>query len=139
MKDFFRMMFIEPFQDDHWTGYLLGGLIWLWALIVAGLITCGVGNGINRIGREEQNGKSIVIEKCFVPAHSESYGKGQIRWVDDACHLHLEKDKLSDCVWVSHHYYNHTQIGDTICIRYYTGRLWNSLYIVSFCGEENNY
>lgn len=128
-------MFIEPFQDNNWASYLIGGFMWLLALMVTGVITYGFGNGINRIGRDEQNGKSIVIKKCFIPAHSESYGKGQTQWVDDAWHLHLEKDKLSDCVWVSHHYYNHTQIGDTICIRYYTGRLWNSLYIVSFCGK----
>lgn len=133
MKDFLKTTLIEPFTEG-WFGWLLGILMWI---LLLGLSTLGIGcilNGGNRIGRQEQKGIGIVIEKCFVPAHRESYGKGQSRWVDDAWHLHLEKDSLSDCIWVSHHYYCHTEIGDKICMIYYTGRLWSSLYIVSFCG-----
>lgn len=136
MKEFLKDIFIDIFEEKHWSNYLLGILIWLMCLLIVGLLTCGITNGVNRIGRQEQSGTGTVTEKCFVPAHSESYGKGQSRWVDDAWHLHIKIDGLSDCIWVSHNYYNNTSIGDTKCIEYYTGRLWNSLYIISFCGRE---
>lgn len=139
MKDFFRMILIESFEDKDWVSYCLGVIMWFFVLIISGFIVCCFCNGINRIGQQEQNGIGIVTEKCFVPAHSEVYGKGQLRWVDDAYNLQLTKDNLSDYICVSHHYYNHTEVGNKICMIYYTGRLWKSLYIVSFCGEKNNY
>lgn len=131
MKDFLKMLLIEPFTDDDWLGFWLGIVMWIIMLMITGVILLGICQAANRIGRQDQVGNGIVVEKDFIPAHREHHGKAGSHWVEDAWLIYIEKDNLSDYIYVSHCYYNHIQVGDTVCIDYYTGRLWKSFYIIS--------
>lgn len=143
MKEFFKMCLIEPFEDNDWIGYILGGVMWLIALaITAGLIWLNVWL-IDSSFLPLKQKEGVVTDKYYVPAHTTTTyvmsGKVMIpitNYISESYDITIEIDGITDDVGLCNSYWNTVQIGDKLCCEYTNGRILKSLYIKSFCGEE---
>ena len=130
-------MFIEPFTDGFWRA-LLGILMWLLALLVAGLILLGALFLIDSVGLKEKQGKGVVIEKWFEPAHTYTtfvmVGKvsvPQIRHVSDTWKVKIQINYITDNVSFYESDWNALSINQKVNCTYENGRIWDSLYITN--------
>ena len=135
MKEFFKTILIEPFTEEHsYVGrginIIMGLIGWLAFLMVLGLIIWGLAYSVNVIGRHDEKGVGIIYDKTFVPEHYEMRGKVNT-FIPDSWYLNVRKNNLKDCIKVSYSFYSDINISDSVHIDYYTGRLYNSLYIKS--------
>ena len=138
MRDsIFYDMFIEPFTDGFWMA-LLGILMWLLALIVAGLILWGTLYLIDSVGLKEKKGKGVVVEKWFEPAHTYTtfvmVGKvsvPQIHHVPDTWKVKIQINDITDNVSFYESDWNAITINQKVNCTYENGRIWDSLYITN--------
>ena len=138
MRDsIFYDMFIEPFTDGFWMA-LLGILMWLLALIVAGLISWGTLYLIDSVGLKEKQGKGVVIEKWFEPAHTyttiimvDKVSVPQIHHVPDTWKVKIQINDITDNVSFYESDWNVLSVNQKVNCTYKNGRIWNSLYITN--------
>lgn len=130
MKELLKTLLIEPFTEREIISFVIGTIGWVLFLGVVISIFCVIGFGINIIGRSDESGVGVVCNKTFVPEHQEVSGK-TIHFVNDSWYLNIKKDNLHDIVKVSYSFYNTINVSDSLKIKYYTGRLYHSLYIKS--------
>ena len=136
MRDsFFYDIFIEPFTDGFWMA-LMGTLMWLWALVVVGLILWGFLYLIDSVGLKEKQGKGIIIEKWFEPAHTTTtyvmVGKimvPQTHFYDDLWKAKIRINNITDNVCFYESDWNTLNINQKVNCTYTNGRICNSLYI----------
>lgn len=140
MKEFLKDMLIEPFLDRGWTGYILGVVMWFFALIIVGgllLLSIWLIDSTYLPLKEKQG---VVTEHYYIPAHTTTtfimIGKvmvPQIHYYDDSFEITVEIDGLTDNVCLYKNSWDETKVGDKFCFKYTNGRICKSLYIKSFC------
>ena len=135
IDSFFYDMFIEPFTDGFWMA-LMGTLMWLWALVVVGLILWGFLYLIDSVGLKEKQGKGIIIEKWFEPAHTTTSHVmvGMImvprtHFYDDVWKAKIRINNITDNVCFYESDWNTLNINQKVNCTYTNGRICNSLYI----------
>lgn len=143
MKDFLKGMLIEPFAERDWLGIILGVLMWILTIIIAGgLLWLSVWIVDSSFLPLKQK-QGVVTNKYYVPAHITTTfimsGKVMIpvtNYISESYNISIEIDGLTDDVGLRNSYWNTVQIGDKMCCEYTNGRICKTLYIKSFCGEE---
>ena len=136
MRDsIFYDMLIDPFTDGFWS-ILLGILMWILMLLVVGFILWGSLYLIDSVGLKEKQGKGIVIEKWFEPAHTYTtlimVGKvsvPQIHSVPDTWKAKIKIKDITDDVSFYESDWNTLNINQSVNCTYKNGRICNSLYI----------
>ena len=136
MRDsIFYDMLIDPFTDGFWS-ILLGILMWILMLLVVGLILWGSLYLIDSVGLKEKQGKGIVIEKWFEPAHTyttlimvEKVSVPQIHSVPDTWKAKIKIKDITDDVSFYESDWNTLNINQSVNCTYKNGRICNSLYI----------
>lgn len=133
----FYELFIESFTDGFWMA-LLGILMWALTLLVAGLILWGSLYLIDSVGLKEKQGRGVVIEKWFEPAHTYTtfilVGKvsvPQIHHVSDAWKVKIQINDITDNVSFYESDWNTLKVNQKVDCTYENGRIWDSLYITN--------
>jgi len=143
MKEFIKSLLIEPFQDNDWFGYILGGLMWILTIvIVGGLLSLSVWLvDSSFLPIKEKEG--IVTNKYYVAPHaSTSYvmsGKVMIpitTYHSASYEVEIAIDGISDKMCLNQGYWNTIKVGQKLYCQYTNGRILKSLYIKSFHGEK---
>lgn len=140
MKDFLKFILIEPFLDNEWFSWILGMFSWaviisvFWLLMLLGLWAIDS----SFLPLKEKEG--VVTRKYIVPSHTTTTymtsGKVMIPMTtfhNTTYNIEITIDGLTDCVSLYRDHFNEITVGQTICCRYTTGRICESIYIKSFC------
>ena len=135
-------MLIAPFNEGDWIDYIIGGLFWIFTILIVGgflwLSVWLIDSSFLPIKQKE----GVVTEHCYVPAHTTTTyvmsGKVMIpitTYVNDSYEITVEIDGLTDNVSLYRSTWYKIKVGDKFCFNYTNGRICNTLYIKSFCGE----
>lgn len=138
MRDsIFYGILIEPFTDGFWMA-LIGILMWLLTLIVAGSILWGTLYLIDSVGLKEKQGKGVIIEKWVEPAHTYTtfvmVGKvsvPKIHHVPDTWKVKIQINDITDNVSFYESDWNVLSVNQKVNCTYKNGRIWDSLYITN--------
>ena len=136
MKDFFKEMLIETFEDGE---YFLGILMWLLSLIVVGLIALLFGWLIDSSYLLIKEKEGILLDKYIRPAHyTTTYiNSGKVlvpinTFHRESYHIEVEIDDMKDDVSIYLNDFNKKEIGDKIHCEYTNGRIFKTMYIQSY-------
>lgn len=132
-----RDLFIEPFNDGWWA--ILGVIVWVFSLFIAGFILYGCLYLIDSVGRPYQRGTGRIVNMVFHPArtyttfvHVNKVSIPQVHHVPDSWECVIEVNGLQDGVNVTKYFYDRTAIGSSVDVTFTNGRIWDSLYIKNF-------
>lgn len=138
MKDFFRLLFIEPFEDGEVGGYLLGFLMWFIGITISVFVFIFMFWLVDSSFMPLKTKNGIVKETLYRPAHyTTTYTQvGRVSVPNQTYHAEsyyvlVEIDNLNDTFQVSNDFYNSVHKGEILHCKYTNGRLANSLYIKS--------
>jgi len=133
MKDFFKEMLIETFEDGE---YFLGILMWLFSLFVFGLIAWLFGRLIDSTYLPIKEDNGIVTNKFIRPAHYvTTYIKsGEVlvpitNFYDESYNITIKIDEMTDDVSIYQSSYNSIEIGEKLHCKYTNGRLFKTMHI----------
>lgn len=136
MKDFFKEMLIETFEDGE---YFLGILMWLLSLIVVGLISLLFGWLIDSTYLPIKEKEGVIVDKYVRPAHyTTTYiNSGKVlvpinTFHRESYHIEVEIDHIKDDVSIYLNDFNSKEIGDKIHCEYTKGRIFKTIYIQSY-------
>lgn len=136
MKDFFKEMLIETFQDGE---YFIGILMWTLSLIVFGLISWLFLWLIDSTYLPIKEKEGVITDKYINPVHySRTYIKsGNVMMPINTFHsesynLEVEIDNMEDDISICLSDYNSKEIGDKIQCKYSNGRIFKTIYIHSY-------
>lgn len=136
MKDFFKEMLIETFEDGD---YFSGILMWLLSLIFVGLIALLFGLLIDSSYLPIKEKEGIIVDKYIRPAHYTTMyiNSGKVlvpinTFHRESYHIEVEIDDMKDDVSIYLNDFNKKEIGDKIHCEYTNGRIFKTMYIQSY-------
>lgn len=135
MKDFFKEMLIETFEDGE---YFLGILMWLLSLIVFGLIAWLFGWLIDSTYLPIKEDTGLITNKYIRPAHyvTTYVQSGNVlvpitNYYDESYYITIQIEEMTDDVSIYGSSYNSVEIGQKLNCKYTNGRLFKTMYIQS--------
>lgn len=135
MKEFLYDMFIDPFTDGFWS-VLFGILMWLFMLVLVGLIIWGAMYLVDSSFPNKKQGIGVIVEKGYEPPYTTlTYvvsGKVMIPttiYHPEFWYAKISINDLTDCVFFNENDWNTLSINQKVNCTYISGRIWNSLYI----------
>lgn len=142
MKEFLKVLFIEPFTDGHLINYLLGIIIWCIGIFMLVFLLSGITYFIDSSFLKIEQDNGLVIDKYIVPQHSTTTmvmsGKTMIPIIihhDNSYQILVKIHSLTDIVYLKKEHWDRIEPNQVICFQYTNGRILKSLYIKSFCNE----
>lgn len=144
MKEFFKMLLIEPFQDNDWLGYIMGILLWIITLvIVIGLFWFTVWI-VDSSFLPIKQGIGIVTNKYIIPAHTTTNyimtGKVLIPIISYhsvSYNVDVSINDLIDDISMCEYDWSILSIDQKVTCKYTNGRILNSLYIQEISWKNN--
>ena len=136
MKEFFKEMLIEPFEDGE---YFIGIMAWTISLIVFGLIAWLFGWLIDSSYLPIKEKDGVIVDKYIRPAHyTTTYiNSGKVlvpinTFHRESYHIEVEIDDMRDDVSIYLNDFSKKEIGDKIHCEYTNCRLFKTMYIQSY-------
>lgn len=136
MKEFFKEMLIETFEDGE---YFIGIMAWTISLIVFGLIAWLFGWLIDSSYLPIKEKDGVIVDKYIRPAHyTTTYiNSGKVlvpinTFHRESYHIEVEIDDMRDDVSIYLNDFSKKEIGDKIHCEYTNGRLFKTMYIQSY-------
>lgn len=136
MKSFLQEIFIDPFRDGEIGSYIIGIIIWLFSLVILGLLSLGIIFFSDYMLGSEKQDTGIIIDKRFEPSHTETlYVKvgnitvPQTRRVPDKWYVKIEINDLTDNFYMDENSWNQMSINQEMNCRYTQGGVLSTIYI----------